>query len=126
MGCSSPVDSAVVFADVEQSDQYRVIDAQAAKQMMDDYPDAIVLDVRTGEEYGLEHIPGAKLLPYDDIYSNAQSTLPDKDALILIYCRTGRRSEIASRELIDSGYTRVYDFGGIVDWPFETISPTSR
>lgn len=120
IACSQPVDSAVVYADVEQSQEYRLIDASAAYQMMLDYPDAIVLDVRTNEEFSLEHIPGAKILPYDEIYSAADGALPDKDALILIYCRSGRRSAIAAEELASMGYTRAFDFGGIIDWPYET------
>lgn len=119
--CSRPVDSAVVYADIEQSSVHRTIDAGTAHQMMADYPDAIVLDVRTNEEYSLEHIAGAKLLSYDEIYSSADTVLSDKDALILIYCRTGRRSAIAAEELAQMGYSRVFDFGGIVDWSYGTV-----
>jgi rhodanese-related sulfurtransferase len=83
---------------------------------------AVLLDVRTDSEFAERHIPGAFLLPDYDIGSKAAEVLPDKDALILVYCRTGKRSANAANELVGMGYTNVYDFGGIVDWPYETES----
>lgn len=100
---------------------YQIISAEEAKRMMDETSGCIVLDVRTQEEYDEGHIDGAVLLPYDEISQRAESELPDKDATILVYCRTGRRSAIAAEELANMGYTNVYDFGGIVDWPYETV-----
>jgi len=90
--------------------------------MMQDTKEYILLDVRTEGEFVNEHIEGAILIPDNEIGERATDELPDKNALILIYCRSGRRSEAAARELVEMGYTNVYDFGGILDWPFETIS----
>ena len=101
--------------------EYIKINAAEAKEMIDS-EDVIILDVRTLEEYEEIRIEGALLIPEDQIRSLAPELLPDKEAIILIYCRSGRRSEIASRELIDMGYLHVYDFGGIIDWPYETVS----
>jgi rhodanese-related sulfurtransferase len=101
--------------------EYIKINAVEAKIMIDS-EDVIILDVRTLEEYEEIRIEGALLIPEDQIRSLAPELLPDKEAIILIYCRSGRRSEIASRELIDMGYQHVYDFGGIIDWPYETVS----
>lgn len=100
--------------------EYKKITAAEAKGLMDK-GGVIVLDVRTKEEFNHEHIENAVLIPYDKIKDSAQSALPDKNAMVLIYCRTGRRSEIAARELIKMGYTNVYDFGGIVDWKYKTV-----
>jgi rhodanese-related sulfurtransferase len=85
--------------------------------------DAIILDVRTQEEFDEGYIANAVLLPYTEISEKAASFLPDKDQTVLIYCRAGRRSEIAARELIDMGYTKVYDFGGIQDWTDGLVKP---
>ena len=83
---------------------------------------AAVLDVRTKEEYDEKHIPCALLIPYDMIEKGAPRLLPDKDEEILIYCRSGRRSAIAAKTLAEMGYTRAFDFGGIIDWPYATES----
>jgi rhodanese-related sulfurtransferase len=99
--------------------EYRRITASEAKQMMDEHPNAVIVDVRTEDEYNAKRIPGAVLLPDFDILEKAHEVLPDKNALILIYCRTGRRTVPAAYNLIDLGYTNVYDFGGIVDWVYE-------
>ncbi len=100
--------------------EYRKISAEEAKEMMDK-GEQIVLDVRELSEYNEGHIEGALLLPYTQIAARAEAELPDKDALILVYCRSGNRSEIAAKELVKLGYTKVYDFGGINDWPYETV-----
>lgn len=102
---------------------YRKISAAEAYQKMIE-EDAIILDVRTEEEYREIRIAGAVLVPDYEINSRADSLLPDKNALILVYCRSGRRSENAANELLSLGYTNVYDFGGIIDWTYETISDT--
>ena len=101
---------------------YRKITAEEAYDLMTSSENYILLDVRTEEEYKEERIEGAVLLPDYEITDNAQSELPDQDTLILVYCRSGRRSAIAANELIGMGYTNVYDFGGIIDWPYETIN----
>lgn len=100
---------------------YKTISPAEAKDLIGS-EGVILVDVRTSEEYEQEHIPQAILLPVDDISRKAQSLLPDKDPVIIVYCRSGRRSKIASAELIDMGYKRVYDLGGILDWPYDTVS----
>jgi len=97
--------------------EYKKITPQEAEAMMSD--DVIVLDVRTQEEFDDGHIKNAVLLPDYEIKEKAANILPDKNKIILIYCRTGRRSANAAKELIDMGYTDIYDFGGIVDWTGE-------
>jgi len=82
----------------------------------------IILDVRTVEEFKETRIAGAILIPDYEIRELAELMLHDKEAIILVYCRSGRRSEIASRALIEMGYQNVYDFGGIIDWEYETVS----
>ena len=96
---------------------YEQITAEDAKKLMDTESDYIIVDARTEEEYAEGHIPGAILIPEYEITDRAQSELPDKDQLILVYCRSGRRSKIASQALADLGYTNVKEFGGIIDWP---------
>lgn len=98
---------------------YYKITPQKAKEMMET-GDVTVVDVRTAKEYEEKHIPGAVLVPDETIGLEATERLPDKNAALLLYCRTGARSERASKVLVSLGYTRVYDFGGIVDWPYET------
>lgn len=92
-----------------------------AKEMMDADSSVIVLDVRTEEEYNQGHIEGSILIPNTEINKRASEELPDKDASILIYCRSGNRSAIAAKKLVNLGYTNVYDFGGINDWEYEII-----
>ena len=99
---------------------YEMITAQQAKEIMDTQEDYVILDTRTQEEYEQGHIPGAVLIPYDEILEKAEKVLPDKDQLILVYCRSGRRSKLAAQDLADLGYTNVKEFGGIIDWPYET------
>ena len=86
-----------------------------AKEMMND-ENVIILDVRTQDEFDAGHIENAVLLPYDDILSQHSMVFTNKNQIILIYCRTGRRSWIAATQLVELGYTSVYDFGGIIDW----------
>lgn len=99
---------------------YKKISAEEAKKIIDS-EDVIVLDVRTQEEYNEGHIVNAVLLPVNDIADKALETLPNKDAKILVYCRSGNRSATASKQLIKMGYTNVYDFGGIISWPYEIV-----
>ena len=99
---------------------YRKISPQEAKTLMDETEDFILLDVRTEEEFLDSHIPGAKLLPGDEIANRVASALPDKNAHILVYCRSGVRSAAAAKVLLDMGYANVFDIGGIIDWPYET------
>lgn len=99
---------------------YKKISAEDAKVIMDS-EDVIILDVRTQEEYNGGHIENALLLPVTDIKDKADEILADKDAKILVYCRSGNRSAAASKELISMGYTNVYDFGGISSWPYDLV-----
>lgn len=101
---------------------YEQITAEDAKKLMDAESDYIIVDARTEEEYAEGHIPGAILIPEYEIADRAQSELPDKDQLILVYCRSGRRSKIASQALADLGYTNVKEFGGIIDWPYDVVT----
>ena len=95
------------------------ITAQEAKQIMDTESAYIILDVREQDEYDAGHIPGAILIPYTQIEDRAEEELTDKDQLILVYCRSGRRSKIAAEALVELGYTNIKEFGGIIDWPYE-------
>ena len=100
---------------------YRKITAHEAKTRMDSGDEVVVLDVRTKDEYNAEHIPNAILIPSKTIRGEKPESLPDFDAEILIYCRSGRRSAKAARNLIKIGYTNVFDFGGINSWPYDTV-----
>ena len=100
---------------------YEQITAQEAKEIMDTEQDYIIIDARTEEEFAEGHIENAILIPEYEIKDRAEKELPDKDALILVYCRSGRRSKIASEELVNLGYTNVKEFGGIIDWPYEIV-----
>ena len=96
------------------------ITAQEAKKIMDTEEGYIILDTRTQEEYDEGHIPGAIVIAHDEIAEKAERLLPDKDQLLLVYCRSGRRSKIAAEALVQLGYTNIKEFGGIIDWPYET------
>ncbi len=98
---------------------YESITPAEAKELMDSRTGYIILDVRTEDEYASGHIPGAILIPDYDIAAMAQAELPDKDRLILVYCRSGRRSKLAAEQLAAMGYTCIREFGGIIDWPYE-------
>ncbi|MBQ7331465.1 MAG: rhodanese-like domain-containing protein [Oscillospiraceae bacterium] len=98
---------------------YMNITAQQAKEMMDSQEGYIILDTRTQEEYDESHIPGALLIPHDEIKEKAEDVLTDKNQLILVYCRSGRRSKLAAEALAELGYTNIKEFGGIIDWPYE-------
>ena len=98
---------------------YMNITAEEAKEIMDSEEGYIILDVRTREEYDEGHIPGAILIPNTAIEEKAEDVLTDKNQLILVYCRSGRRSKIAAEALAELGYTNIKEFGGIIDWPYE-------
>ena len=103
-----------------QGAAYLNITAEEAKQIMDSEEGYIILDVREQDEYDAGHIPGAILIPYTQIAEKAEEVLTDKNQLILVYCRSGRRSKIAAEALLELGYTNIKEFGGIIDWPYET------
>ena len=98
---------------------YMNITAEEAKQIMDTETGYIILDVRTQEEYDESHIPGAIVIPNTEIETRAEQELTDKGQLILVYCRSGRRSKQAAEILVTLGYTNIKEFGGIIDWPYE-------
>ena len=102
---------------------YVNITAEEAKQIMDGEEGYIILDVRTQEEYNQGHIPGAIVISHEEIADKAENVLTDKDQLILVYCRSGRRSKIAAEALVELGYTNIKEFGGIIDWPYEVEKP---
>lgn len=109
-------------AGTSSADAYHKITAEEAKRMMD-AGNVTVVDVRTQEEYDQGHVPGAILIPLQTIGDEMPAELPQKDATLIIYCRTGVRSKQASDRLIALGYTSIYDMGGIVDWTYETEIP---
>ena len=103
----------------DQGAVYVNITAEEAKQIMDSEEGYIILDVRTREEYDQGHIPGAIVISHEEIAEKAEEALTDKDQLILVYCRSGRRSKLAAEALVELGYTNIKEFGGIIDWPYE-------
>ena len=112
-GCAAPQASAL---------SYRQITAQEAMDMMTAEKDYVILDVRTVQEYESGHIPGAICIPNETIGSADVPELPDKDQLILVYCRSWNRSKQASGKLVQLGYTNIVEFGGINTWPGETVA----
>ncbi len=103
----------------DQGVRYMNITAAEAKEIMDSQEGYIILDVRTQEEYDEGHIPGAILIPNTEIEERAEEELTNKDQMILVYCRSGRRSKMAAEILVELGYTNIREFGGIIDWPYE-------
>ena len=101
---------------------YRQVSQSDAAAMMERETDYILLDVRTQEEYAQGHIPGAICVPNETIGSDEIPQLPDKDQLILVYCRSGNRSKQAAEKLVKLGYTNIAEFGGILSWTGETVS----
>ena len=101
---------------------YRQVNAEEAATMMEEESGYIILDVRTAQEYSEKHIPGAINIPNETIGTEDIPELPDKEQLILVYCRSGNRSKQASEKLVKLGYTNIVEFGGINDWTGETVS----
>ncbi len=111
--------TSIIIAEKGEKAMYEQITPQEAKKIMDSGEEHIVLDTRELDEFDEGHIPGAILIPYTEIENQAEEMLSDKDKLILVYCRSGRRSKIASESLAKLGYTNVKEFGGIIDWDYE-------
>ena len=111
--------TSIIIAEKGEKAMYQQITAEEAKKIMDSGEEHIILDTREQDEFDEGHIPGAILIPYTEIENKAEEMLPDKDAQILVYCRSGRRSKIASESLAKLGYTNVKEFGGIIDWDYE-------
>lgn len=100
---------------------YKQISMDEAVTMMEEETDYIILDVRTPEEFAEKHIPNAINVPNENIGNDDIPELPNKDQMILVYCRSGNRSKQASEKLVKLGYTNIYEFGGINDWTGETV-----
>jgi len=114
---------AVFAAPHASASGFRQISMQEAVEMMAVESDYIILDVRTEAEYALGHIPGAICIPNETIGSQAIPSLPDKDQLVFVYCRSGNRSKQASAKLVRLGYTNIVEIGGINSWPGEIVVP---
>jgi len=117
----SPRDDRQAPAVARADGGYRRISASEAKRIMDENTEVVILDVRNYSEFTQQRIKKAFLLPLNYIERDAESLLPDKSAIILVYCRRGNRSRTAANTLISMGYTNVYDFGGIEAWPYGTV-----
>ena len=105
----------------ESTAGYQQISAEEAKKMIDELDDEIILDVREQDEYDEKHIKDAVILSVGMIDADtAEGIIPEKDSVVLVYCRSGNRSKTAAAALAELGYTQVYEFGGIKDWPYET------
>ena len=112
-GCAAPVDSEASYQQISMDEAIAIMESES---------DYIILDVRTTEEFADKHIPDAINIPNETIGTEDIPELPDKDQLILVYCRSGNRSKQASDKLVGLGYTNIVEFGGINDWPGKTVS----
>ena len=112
-GCAQPSGSTTA--------SYKQITQEEAKEMMTKDDGHIIIDVRRQDEYDEGHIPGAVLIPNESISDKQPEELPDLNQIILVYCRSGRRSKEASQKLANIGYTNVYEFGGINTWTGEIV-----
>lgn len=122
-GCNNRNDKEIIEnASGKQDGSYTQISMEEAVAMMQEETGYIILDVRTAEEFAEKHIPDAINIPNEVIGTEEIPELPDKEQLILVYCRSGNRSKQASEKLVALGYTNVYEFGGIRDWTGETVS----
>lgn len=126
--------SFVTFQQIAQADNevvnatqvpsFQKISPEYAKQLMDTEKNYIIIDVRTTEEYNEGHVKNAISLPNEEIVVDSEKVatiLPNKDQMLLVYCRSGKRAAEASTKLVNMGYTNVYSFGGIIDWPYEIV-----
>ena len=112
-GCAAPVDSEASYQQISMDEAIAIMESES---------DYIILDVRTTEEFADKHIPDAINIPNETIGTEDIPELPDKDQLILVYCRSGNRSKQASEKLVRLGYTNIVEFGGINDWPGDTVN----
>ena len=119
-GCTLPKTKADTAEDMPGKAAYHKISAEEAHEMMASQ-EVVVVDVRTREEYESGHIENAVLVPNESIGREMPEALPDKEATLLVYCRSGRRSKDAAQKLLSLGYQNVYDFGGVIDWPYELV-----
>ncbi len=109
-------------ATLSETNTYRQITMSEAVELMEKEENALILDVRTQQEYAAGHIPGAIVIPNETIGTEEIAQLPDKEQLIMVYCRSGNRSKQASEKLAKLGYTNIVEFGGIIDWPGEMVT----
>jgi rhodanese-related sulfurtransferase len=114
--------TSVFLAEKNNADSYTQIDQETAKLMMDIDDGHVIVDVRRQDEFDEGHIPGAICIPNESIVDTQPEELPDLDQIILIYCRSGRRSKEAAQKLFDMGYTSVFEFGGIIDWTGDVVT----
>lgn len=119
-GCRSDNAQGTITTSANVMTGYKQISQDEAKAMMARDDGHIIVDVRRQDEYDEGHIPGAILIPNESIDKERPKELPDLDQIILVYCRSGRRSKEASEKLAKMGYTNIYEFGGIITWPGET------
>ena len=119
-GCALPKTKKDTEEDMSDKAAYHKLSAEEAYEMMASQ-EVVVVDVRTREEYDGGHIENAVLVSNESIGSEMPETLPDKEATLLVYCRSGRRSKQAAEKLLELGYQSVYDFGGIIDWPYKLV-----
>ena len=117
-GCARA--NAAAQEETQKNKAYHKITAADARDMMDN-EDVTIVDVRTLQEYKEGHVPGAVNIPNEEIADTELELLSEKEDKILVYCRSGRRSKEAADKLIKMGYSQVYDFGGIIDWTYETV-----
>ena len=120
-GCSGNALPQTSASEASLGLKYKQISQKEALEMMAKDDGHIIVDVRRQDEYDAGHIPGAILIPNESIEKDRPKKLPDLDQIILIYCRSGRRSKEASEKLANMGYTNIYEFGGIITWPGETV-----
>ena len=119
VGCSAS-EQAAETSNPPQS--YYQISQDEAQKMMEQNDGHVIVDVRRQDEYDAGHIPGAVLIPNEDIDARPPAELPDLNQVILIYCRSGNRSKQAAQKLFDTGYTNIYEFGGINTWTGEIVA----
>ena len=119
-GCALSKTKKDTSEDTTDKAAYHKISVEEAYEMMASQ-EVVVVDVRTREEHESGHIENAVLVPNESIGSEMPEALPDKEATLLIYCRSGRRSKEASEKLLKLGYKSIYEFGGIIDWPYELV-----
>ena len=105
----------------EMEGEVIMISPEEAKDNLDENSEIILLDVRTPSEYESEHIENAVLLPLDQLNEKASEVIPAQEKIYYVYCRSGNRSATAAQLLVDMGYENIYDLGGIIDWPYDTV-----
>ena len=120
-GCAGNAGTQTSGKNSDQSIHYKQISQEEAQVMMAKDDGHVIVDVRRQDEYDAGHIPGAILIPNESIEKERPKELPNLDQIILIYCRSGRRSKEASEKLAQMGYKNIYEFGGIITWPGETV-----